>query len=472
MQISRLVRITLSWQPKVYGTSAGDVPRFSGVINNSARKLADRRVIVHRRDMSKALFASAGTVLIAKSAQAQTCTPPCYPQTSIEAAQSITPVNMAYPPGNVRRYGALGNGTTDDTQAIRDANRVASISTSAVYFPSGIYLYKPSAKLDIRCKWEGESVNSTTILCDTSAYTGEFFRLVASNEMCDLTVRTVNMTGSHGIGVRISEPDPVAIPPNPAPEPNFTGHVRMTRVWVQGFAVNIQSDRSFMVTLDQVRSEYGGYGFYCEPGSTAPGPIAYITTHVHLNCFYGFNGVNVFYLTPQAMSTSVTFLGGANEGATAPFGANGSSYASYFGNISNLRFINVYCEAQPAAIVISAQGRSATFDGLYLNGTGGVYLGSNVMAKFTNVLTTTSTDVLAGGDGTQNVLIENCSWPVSGNSTAFSSLTVLNSSINGIFHGALLPTLRRGAGSPQGVVVAPVGALYLRTDGAATSTCT
>lgn len=420
---------------------------------------------MHRRDIGKVLFASAGTALIARSAQAQACTPPCYPQTSAEIAQSVTPANTAYPPGNVRRYGALGDGTANDTQAILDANKVANVAASTVYFPSGTYLYRPSAKLDIRGKWEGESVNSAVIKCDTGVYAGEYFRLVASNEMRDLTVRTVNLAGIHGIGVRISEPAPAGGVP-----PDFTGHARMTRVTVQGFAINMQCDRSFMVTLDQVRSEYGAYGFYCEPGATAPGANAYITTHVHLNCFYAYNVVNVFYLTPQAMSTSVTFLGGANEGASAPFGANGSSYASYFGNISNLRFINVYCEAQPAAIVISSQGRTATFDGLYLNGTGGVYLGSYVMAKFTNVIATTSTDVLAGGDGTQNVLIENSSWPVSGNSTGFSSLAIMNSSINGVFHGSLLPTLRRGAGSPQGVVVAPVGTLYLRTDGGAAST--
>src|SRR5581483_752285 len=99
----------------------------------------------------------------------------------------------------------------------------------------------------------------------------------------------------HGLGVRIAASDPT----------QFTGQVRLTRVWVQGFGTNIQADRSFLVTLDQVRSEYGNYGFYCQPGAAAPGPNAYITTHLHLNCYYASNAVNVFYQTDVA-SNNVT----------------------------------------------------------------------------------------------------------------------------------------------------------------------
>lgn len=41
-------------------------------------------------------------------------------------------VDLSYPVGDVRRYGAVGDGVTDDTAAIRDA-----ISHGFVYFPPG-----------------------------------------------------------------------------------------------------------------------------------------------------------------------------------------------------------------------------------------------------------------------------------------------------------------------------------------------
>ncbi len=39
-------------------------------------------------------------------------------QTSAEKAAGITPTNYAYPPGDVRRYGAALDGVTDDTAAL------------------------------------------------------------------------------------------------------------------------------------------------------------------------------------------------------------------------------------------------------------------------------------------------------------------------------------------------------------------
>ena len=114
---------------------------------------------------------------------------------------------------------------------------------------------------------------------------------------------------------------------------------------------------------------------------------------------------------------------------------NGSSYSNYFGNISNLHFIDWYCESQPAAIVIAAGGGTVTFDGLYLNGTGGIYLGSNAVGRFINVRTTSApgstTDSLGGGDMTQIVTMEGCAWPAA--STNFKSLVLIQSWINGTF---------------------------------------
>src|ERR1700731_4597772 len=48
-----------------------------------------------------------------------------YPQTSSELAVGVTPGNYTYPTGNVRRYGAVGDGVADDTAAFSQALTVA-----------------------------------------------------------------------------------------------------------------------------------------------------------------------------------------------------------------------------------------------------------------------------------------------------------------------------------------------------------
>ncbi|MFL6600736.1 MAG: hypothetical protein ACJ8R9_05340 [Steroidobacteraceae bacterium] len=74
---------------------------------------------MHRRDISKALFASAaGATVISQRAQSQTCTAPCYPRTPEEIAAGVTPVNLSYAPGHLYRFGTnTSPGTTDMTAA-------------------------------------------------------------------------------------------------------------------------------------------------------------------------------------------------------------------------------------------------------------------------------------------------------------------------------------------------------------------
>ena len=59
-----------------------------------------------------------------------------WPETAEEIAAAVTPANLVYPPGNLLRYGAVGDGTTDDWQAMEDA--VAS-HPEKLYAPAGTY---------------------------------------------------------------------------------------------------------------------------------------------------------------------------------------------------------------------------------------------------------------------------------------------------------------------------------------------
>lgn len=56
-----------------------------------------------------------------------------YPRTAAEIAAGVTPAAYYYPPGDVRRYGAAGDGSADDTAEIQ----AALDSSDVVYLPLG-----------------------------------------------------------------------------------------------------------------------------------------------------------------------------------------------------------------------------------------------------------------------------------------------------------------------------------------------
>lgn len=61
------------------------------------------------------------------------------PLTSAEVDAGVRPVSHAYPAGNVKRYGAAGNGVSDDTAAIQAAISQAVALGAPVWFPPGRY---------------------------------------------------------------------------------------------------------------------------------------------------------------------------------------------------------------------------------------------------------------------------------------------------------------------------------------------
>jgi hypothetical protein len=103
---------------------------------------------MHRRDVPKALLASAaGSLLVAQQARAQTGTPPYYPRTDAEIAAGITPIHYEYEAGNVLRYGADPTGVQDSTPAFNAA--LASIGGATHLFYSTHYAFADGGEFRI-----------------------------------------------------------------------------------------------------------------------------------------------------------------------------------------------------------------------------------------------------------------------------------------------------------------------------------
>lgn len=89
-----------------------------------------------------------------------------YPQTAAESTASITPTNYWYPPGNVYRYNAIGNGVANDTVPLQSANAQAAIGTNTaaqVFLPPGTYLTNATINRSAGVYFIGAGAEFTTI---------------------------------------------------------------------------------------------------------------------------------------------------------------------------------------------------------------------------------------------------------------------------------------------------------------------
>src|SRR5882724_1184638 len=104
---------------------------------------------MQRHDVSSGIIASAARADLSPNAQPVPCTPPCYTSTPAEIAAGVTPTDFSQLPRNVLRYGAVGNGSTDDTTAFANALRIINFgSNTPVVFPQG-YVFKITSYVEI-----------------------------------------------------------------------------------------------------------------------------------------------------------------------------------------------------------------------------------------------------------------------------------------------------------------------------------
>ncbi len=128
-----------------------------------------------------------------------------YPQTAAEIAASVTPTDYAYQPGNVKRYGAVGDGVTNDAPAFQEAIDLAKFSGETVIIPApqdgGAYLLTSALNCTITVADTGAIVNSRgfTIRCEGNQLAISTSAGVRPVILAKHTGHVFDCTGSYGI---------------------------------------------------------------------------------------------------------------------------------------------------------------------------------------------------------------------------------------------------------------------------------
>jgi len=109
-----------------------------------------------------------------------------YPQTQPEINAAVTPTALWYPPGDIRRYGAIGDGVTVNDTFIANALLVGQ----PVYFPAGTYLCNSSKTPIAGQKLYGDGMGKTIIkFKNTGAILAGFSVAVSNLTFSDLTIQ-------------------------------------------------------------------------------------------------------------------------------------------------------------------------------------------------------------------------------------------------------------------------------------------
>src|SRR5882762_4821388 len=89
------------------------------------------RPVMLRRDIPRILLASAAGTTVSAVQTPTDAAQSYFSHTPAEVNAGVVASTMQYPPGDIRRYGAVGDGKTDDTLAIVNANKVAALVTAS-----------------------------------------------------------------------------------------------------------------------------------------------------------------------------------------------------------------------------------------------------------------------------------------------------------------------------------------------------
>ena len=398
----------------------------------------------------------------------------------ITGATTRTLVNKLSETVSVKDFGATGNGVTDDTTAMQNA---LSSGASVVYIPAGTYLI--STKLTFSCNVYGDgatsiikTVGDITALESTTSY--GFIKSIK------ITSDNGGSTNNHGLVLK------------------YCSRSLIDSVWVAsmgyyGIWIDSTSGNNNLLNLSNVRCvSNGNHGIYVS-GGVDNNAMTFENVDVRSNGASGlvFNSPSISNISNCNFLNSVSAQSNTSRGV-AFFGAyarnnvgvvylegNGTTDL-YFDSTAHGNFIQTTNDGSTITddngtnTVLSAGATSSsryTFNTIDFvqariwNGTDAGQLAATQTSARNFAFTTTGTSGAAyttfakDAATTHTVQIEGAiraSDPLDHGSYIGGILSVSNPT-----YGAAWPTIRAGAGSPEGSVSARIGSIYQRTDGGA-----
>jgi len=315
---------------------------------------------------------------------------------------------------NVKRYGATGDGSSDDTVAINAAITAATTNGNTVYFPAGTYRFTSTLALSARISLLGENRYNTKLDKD---FNGTGIEITISHTKIssitlDNTNKAVNGDTSYGIYYHTN---------------GSRGILENIRVINQGSHGIYHTYGNLNTFRDIISASNDGTGIYVSGADTN----ACVFENIDVN----LNGGDGMYVD----NISIYVLGLTAQNNTG----YGLSIAGNYGNYSG-----VYTETNTA---------------------GSVHL--EATADYNFIVFSSNHGITDDTDATKN------NSYINSGSTTDTKVLVLDdlylTTAGNINLGNNTSTLRKitfGSGSPEGVLTALIGSLYLRTDGGAGTT--
>jgi hypothetical protein len=180
----------------------------SPIDGNDAARYSDVLSLVNLDTAVPSQASNSGKVLstngtnLAWSFNGDDSAPLYYKRTAAEVTAGVTPTNFVYPTGDVRRYGATGDGTTDDTAALQNCAAVAraAVGLTIVFEPNKTYKIWPagtgSTLFDLTgCN--GVTVEMNGALLSAGSISGTILRVFDLNAVTNVTFRNVRYTQSY-----------------------------------------------------------------------------------------------------------------------------------------------------------------------------------------------------------------------------------------------------------------------------------
>jgi hypothetical protein len=160
-------------------------------------------------------------------------------RTAAEVSAGVTPVNYAYAPGDVRRYGAVGDDSTDCTAAFQAAIDQADESNgSEVFIPQGTWLVTSALTGARGIKLIGEGRYRSIVRRTGSGNFLTFIGSVGNADGGSMVFRDFTIKGTSSAGNLIEL--------ETAGQVEFTG----MRFWLTGASFVVMTDNTHRVAFD------------------------------------------------------------------------------------------------------------------------------------------------------------------------------------------------------------------------------